>query len=131
MLGERPVEQSILRLLRKAALRAEPRTGRMAREILGPGDYLWTFVSNEDAEATNNAAERAIRPAVLWRKGSFATDTAEGSRFAERILAAITTLKHQRRPLLDYLERACRALACDYATPSLLPAAVREWFAER
>jgi transposase len=29
-----PVEQRILRLLRKAALRAEPRTAGMAREIL-------------------------------------------------------------------------------------------------
>jgi transposase len=119
-----PIEQRILRLLRKAALRAEPRTAGMAREILGQSDYLWTFVSNEDVEPTNNAAERAIRPAVLWRKGSFGTDTADGSRFAERILSAITTLKQQHRPLLDYLERACRALACGDTPPSLLPAGV-------
>ena len=71
----------------------------------------------------HNAAERAIRPAVLWRKGSFGTDTAQGSRFAERILTAVTTLKQQRRPLLDYLERACRALGDDSAPPSLLPTA--------
>lgn len=119
-----PVEQRILRLLRKAALRAEPRTAGMAREMLDQADYLWTFVSNEGIDPTNNAAERAIRPAVLWRKGSFGTDTAEGSRFAERILTAVTTLKQQRRPLLDYLERACRARAADYAPPSLLPATV-------
>ena len=119
-----PVEQRILRLLRKAALRAEPKTAGMAREILTQADYLWTFVSNEGIEPTNNAAERAIRPAVLWRKGSFGTDTADGSRFAERILTAVTTLKKQRRPLLDYLECACRALAGDYAAPSLLPVAI-------
>jgi transposase len=118
-----PVEQRILRLLRKAALRAEPRTAGMAREILGQADYLWTFVSSEGIEPTNNAAERAIRPAVLWRKGSFGTDSASGSRFAERILTAVTTLKQQRRPLLDYLERACRALAANNTPPSLLPSA--------
>src|SRR5712691_9366888 len=78
-----PVEHRILRLLRKAALRAEARTAGMAREMLDQADYLWTFVSNEGVEPTNNAPERAIRPAVLWRKGSFGTDTAEGSRFAE------------------------------------------------
>ena len=119
-----PVEQRILRLLRKAALRAEPRTAGMAREMLDQADYLWTFVSNEGVEPTNNAAERAIRPAVLWRKGSFGTDTAEGSRFAERILTAVASLKQQQRPLLDYLEHACRALAGDYAPPSLLPVAI-------
>ncbi len=118
-----PVEQRILRLLRKAALRAEARTAGMAREMLDQADYLWTFVSNEGVEPTNNAAERAIRPAVLWRKGSFGTDTAEGSRFAERILTAVTSLKQQRRPLLDYLERACRALSGDSPAPSLLPTA--------
>ncbi len=118
-----PVEQRILRLLRKAALRAESRTAGMARELLDQADYLWTFVSNEGVEPTNNAAERAIRPAVLWRKGSFGTDTAQGSRFAERILTAVTSLKQQRRPLLDYLERACRALGDDSAPPSLLPTA--------
>ena len=116
-----PVEQRILRLLRKAALRAEPRTAGMARELLAQADYLWVFVNNEGVEPTNNAAERAIRPAVLWRKGSFGTDSADGSRFVERILTAVTTLKQQRRPLLDYLERACRARANGCTAPSLLP----------
>ena len=73
------VEQRILRLLRKAALRAERRTAGMAREMLDHADYLWTFVSNEGIDPTNNAAERAIRPAVLWRKGSFGTGTAEST----------------------------------------------------
>ncbi len=35
----------------------------------------------EGAEPTNNVAERALRPAVLWRKGSFGSDSAAGSRF--------------------------------------------------
>lgn len=29
---------------------------------------LWTFVTVPGVEPTNNAAERAIRPAVLWRR---------------------------------------------------------------
>ncbi len=117
----KPVERRILRLLRKAQLRAEPKTAGMAREILAQADCLFVFVDTEGVEPTNNTAERVIRPAVLWRKGSFGTDTADGSRFAERILTALTTLKQQRRPLLDYLERACRALADRTMPPSLLP----------
>lgn len=119
----KPVERRILSLLNEAQLRAEPKTAGMAREILAQAEYLFVFVDTEGVEPTNNTAERVIRPAVLWRKGSFGTDAAEGSRFAERILTAVTTLKQQRRPLLDYLERACRAVASGQCAPSLLPAA--------
>ena len=34
---------------------------------------LWTYLDIPGVEPTNNVAERAIRPAVLWRKGSFGT----------------------------------------------------------
>lgn len=118
-----PVEKRILSLLEEAELRAEPKTAGMARQILLEADYLFVFVENNGVEPTNNTAERVIRPAVLWRKGSFGTDAAEGSRFAERILTAVTTLKQQRRPLLDYLEQACRAVASGKSAPSLLPGA--------
>lgn len=119
----KPIEKRILRLLRKAVVCAEPRTAGMAREILAQRDYLWTFVSNEGLEPTNNAAERAIRPAVLWRKGSFGTDSADGSRFVERILTAVTTLKQQGRHVLDYLTHACEAHPRGHSAGSLLPQA--------
>ena len=95
----------------------------MAREILAHRDYLWTFVDTEGVEPTNNAAERAIRPAVLWRKGSFGTDSPDGSRFVERILSAVTTLKQQGRNVLDYLAHACVAHAIGRPAGSLLPRA--------
>ena len=119
----KPIERRILRLLREAHLRAEPKTAGMAREIFARREYLWTFVNNEDVEPTNNAAERAIRPAVLWRKGSFGTDSVDGSRFVERILTAVTTLKQQRRHVLDYLGAACAAHDVGQQVESLLPRA--------
>src|SRR5437773_6241983 len=39
---------------------------------------LWTFVTTPGVEPTNNGAERALRPAVLWRKGSFGSDSIAG-----------------------------------------------------
>jgi transposase len=117
-----PVEKRILRLLRAAQARAERKTAGMAKEILERADYLWTFVTNEDVPPTNNTAERVIRPAVLWRKGSFGTDSESGSRFAERVLSTLATLKQQGRHLLDYLEAACRAHQQGNRAPSLLPA---------
>jgi transposase len=120
----KPIERRILRLLREAHLRAEPKTSGVANAIFGQRDYLWAFVTTEGVEPTNNAAERAIRPAVLWRKGSFGTDSIDGSRFVERILSAATTLKQQHRHVLEYLTAACAAHDAGLPVQSLLPLAV-------
>jgi transposase len=116
-----PIERGFIRLLRDAQVRAETKTAGMAREIIERSDYLFTFVDTEGVEPTNNAAERAIRPAVLWRKGSFGTDSSDGSRFVERILTTVTTLKQQGRNVLDYLTHASEAHAEGRAVDSLLP----------
>ena len=79
------------------------------REILKLEGALFTFVRVTGVEPTNNIAERAIRPAVLWRKGSFGTDSEQGSRFVERILTVVTTLRLQQRNVLDYVTSACVA----------------------
>ena len=68
---------------------------------------LWTFSQVEGVEPTNNQAERALRRAVLWRRKSFGTQSETGSRFVERILTVVTTLRQQGRSVLDYLKRAC------------------------
>jgi hypothetical protein len=72
-------------------------------------------------EPTNNAAERAIRPGVWWRKGSFATQSAEESRFVEALMTVVATLKQQHRHALEYLTAACQAALCGNPAPSLLP----------
>jgi transposase len=50
---------------------------------------LWTFVRVEGVEPTNNAAERALRPAVPWRKRSFGCHSEQGCRFAEPMLTVV------------------------------------------
>lgn len=82
---------------------------------------LWTFVHTQGVEPTNNAAERILRQGVLWRKGSFGTDSSNGSRFVERILTAVTTLRLQKRNVLDYMTAACEAALHGTSPPSLLP----------
>jgi transposase len=83
---------------------------------------IWTFTRVEGVEPTNNGAERALRPAVLWRKGSFGSDSQVGSRFAERLLTVVATCRQQGRPLLDFLVAAGEAALRGSAPPSLLPA---------
>ena len=75
----------------------------------------------EGVEPTNNLAERQIRPNVLWRNNSFGTQSEAGSRFAERIMTVIATLKQQHRNVLDYLTEACDAINWGRQAPSLLP----------
>ena len=85
---------------------------------------LWTFVYVEGVEPTNNAAERAVRPGVLWRKGSFGTNSERGSRFVERMMTAAASLKQQGRNVVDYIVSAFEASICSKKVPSLLPSAV-------
>jgi transposase len=79
-------------------------------------------VRHEGVEPTNNAAERAIRPGVLWHKGSFGTHSPEGSRFVEAMMTVVATLKQQHRNVLDYLTAACETALHGQAALSLLPA---------
>jgi transposase len=51
-------------------------------------------------DPTNHAAERAIRPGVLWRKGRCGTQSAEGSRCVEAMMTVVATLKQQHRNVL-------------------------------
>ena len=67
-------------------------------------------------------AERAIRPGVQWRKGSFGTQSEDGSRFVESMMTVVATLKQQKRNVLDYLIAAHEAALQGEAAPSLLPA---------
>ena len=117
-----PVRREVERLLDAGSRCGVPKTEGVCRDILKRRQALWTFVPLEGVEPTNNAAERAIRPGVLWRKGSFGTQSAQGSRFVEAMMTVVATLKQQHRNPLDYLMAACEAALRDEAAPSLLPA---------
>ena len=117
-----PLRREVERLLEAGRRCGVPKTAGTCRDILQRREALWTFVQVEEVEPTNNAAERAIRPGVLWRKGSFGTQSAEGSRFVESMMSVVTTLKQQQRNVLEYLTAACEAALWGEAAPSLLPA---------
>ena len=68
------------------------KTAATCRAVLKVEEGLWTFARVEGVEPTNNAAERALRHAVIWRRVSGGTDGAGGSRFAERMLTVVVPL---------------------------------------
>jgi len=96
-------------------------TAGTCAEILRVEESLWTFARVAGIPPTNNAAERAERHAVIWRRISGGTDSAHGSRFVERMLTVVATCRQQERSVLDYLAACFQAARMRQAIPSLLP----------
>lgn len=117
----RKVRAEVGRLLRCGEKCRNAKTAGMCKQILKVEAALWTFVDQEGIEPTNNNGEQKIRPAVLWRKGSFGTQSDRGSRFVERILTVSATCRQQNRSILGFLTDACEAQLSGHNPPSLLP----------
>lgn len=97
------------------------KTVRTCRQLLKVESAMWLFVTTVGVEPTNNAAERAIRPAVIWRRTSFGSQTQAGSVFVSRMLTVVTTLKSQKRNVLEFMTIAVVVARGGTTTPSLLP----------
>lgn len=97
-------------------------TVRSCREILKVAPALWTFLKQPELVApTNNAAERALRPAVIHRKLSYGVQSQRGGLCHSRLLTVTTTLRQQGRDVLQFLVDAWEAHRDSQPSPSLLP----------
>ena len=110
------------KLLAEGAACGCAKTAALSRNLLKLEPALWTFARVEGVEPTNNAAERALRKAVMWRKRSFGCKSEAGCRFVERILTVAKTLQQHKRPVLKYLVDSIVAHRQGQAAPKLLPA---------
>ena len=108
-------------LLERGTASSCPKTAGTCREILAVEASLWTFASVAGVEPTNNAAERAIRHAVCWRKTSYGTDSEAGSRFVERVLTVVASCRQQGRNVQTFLLEAIQAARIGATPPSLVP----------
>jgi hypothetical protein len=68
---------------------------KVAQRIRKRRRWLFTFLDDPALEATNNRAERSLRPAVIARKLSCGNKTARGKRTWE-ILTSLAATSHQR-----------------------------------
>jgi transposase len=122
----RKVQANMARLLRRARDRGRWKAAGLGRDLLRRWKSLWTFLWVEGVEPTNNAAEPAIRPAVLWRKRSFGHQSERGRAFVERMLTVVGSLRQQGRNVLEYLEGALQAFAEGREAPPLVVASPQE-----
>lgn len=118
-----PLRKRVKALLREGTVCGQKKVEGMCREILKLEPALWTFVRIAGVSPTNNSAERAIRSSVIWRRICFGTHSAAGSRFVERIMTVVCTLKQQERNIVDYVRRCVEATIQGEHLPSLLPSA--------
>jgi len=118
-----PIQVETLRLLRQGAdtKGMHAQTAGTCRELLKYRAALWTFVTVEGVEPTNNFAEQSVRHGVIWRRTSQGVNSDRGARFVERMMTVVMTLKKQGRDVLDYLTSAVQAAEQRDKAPSLLP----------
>jgi transposase len=114
--------QTELRALLEQATRKSKRTRlhrRFANNLLKIWPALWTFVTVEGVEPTNNAAERSLRGPVIHRKLSHGSQSEDGERFIERALSASITCRLQGRSMFAYMAELLTAHAHGDPLPTL------------
>jgi transposase len=118
-----PIRQQVEGFLLRGMFSGNAEIVGMCRELYTHREWLWTFLEVEGVEPTNNASERALRHAVIWRKLSFGTQSAHGSRFVATILTVVETCRQRSRNVFEYLTSAMQAHYAHEPAPSLLPGA--------
>lgn len=85
--------------IRSAELFKKPRSSPAEESIHNrlekQADHLFTFLLHQSVPATNNAAERSLRPAVVHRKISCGNKTRKGAD-TWQVLASVVTTTEQR-----------------------------------
>ena len=79
------------------------------KRLLDNWKHLFTFLLHDGIEPTNNIAERAIRPAVQWRKISFGSQSTTGEYFAARLLSVTRTCQMHNINVFTFLSRIVQA----------------------
>jgi len=114
-----PVRRKVERLLLRGTQSGNADVRGTCRELYEHRQWLWMFLRYEGVNPTNNAGERSLRHAVIWRKLSFGTQSANGSRFVETMLTVIETCRQQGRNVFSFLSAAVEAHLAHQPAPSL------------
>src|SRR5215207_2630700 len=104
-----PIEKRLFALGERCLDSTHAEVRNLAKVFFVHNQDLFTFVHEEGVAPTNNAAERALRTAVQWRKIMFGTRSDEGERAVERLLTIVQTCQLQQLNALAYLTAAITA----------------------
>jgi len=82
---------------------------RFAKHLRHERPYLFSFLYCPDLDATNNTAERAIRPAVIARKTWGGNRTASGAKTQKILVSILRTCWQQRKDSFSALTKLMRS----------------------
>jgi transposase len=88
---------------------SDARVQTRTKRLLDNWHHLFTFLKYEGVEPTNNIAERAIRPAVQWRKICFGSQSVIGEQFTGRLLSVVRTCQIHGINAFDFLAKVVAA----------------------
>ncbi len=81
---------------------------RVRQRLSKQRDHLFTFLDHEPVQATNNLAERQLRPAVIARKISCGNKTEPGARTWEVLASLAATCKQRGESFLQLIVSVAR-----------------------
>jgi transposase len=115
-----PIEKRLFALAERYLDAAHADVRNLALAFFVHNQHFFTFVHEDGVEPTNNAAERALRTAVQWRKIMLGTRSDQGERAVERLLTIARTCQLQQLNALVYLTAAIAAHRRSHPAASLL-----------
>ncbi len=95
------------------------KTAALCHDLLSRFETLWTFVSEENVEPTNNLAERNLRPAVIYRKLTGGSQSEWGLKFVERLLTITCTCKQRAKNVFAFLTDIFHSHSCNGPAPPI------------
>jgi hypothetical protein len=93
------IEAAMDRLL--AGTYTDPDNARLAKQLRKHRGSLFTFLYREGVEATNNRAERELRPAVIARKLSAGNRTDAGAETHAVLASILRTCRCQGKAIVQ------------------------------
>lgn len=116
-----PVREAVERLLETGTRHDDPALAATCRDLYKQRACLWTFLTAEGVEPTNNGSERELRPAVILRRLVTSTKSEEGRQLLARLLSVIHTCKKQGRPVMEFLRLTIERFWLGLPPPLLVP----------
>ena len=80
-----------------------PDNARFAKRLRKHRKHILRFLYVDELDATNNLAERQLRPAVITRKTNGCNRTSEGAQTHSILGSVLATCRQQAVPILEYL----------------------------
>ncbi len=117
----RRLKSDIVNALTDGAACTDARTAETCRRLSNQCYSLFVFTRTDGVSPTNNAAERSLRRAVIFRKLSFGTESGSGSETLAVVMSVLETCRRLGQHALSWITEAVTRKQQNQPAPNLLP----------